>query len=209
MSGVEAIAVVGLIDACIGITKTILDIGRAVHDAQGLPPKLRDLFDKLPAIEDLLENAREACDEGGIDDDGIYTHAQPLLQQCETALAKLRDIIRKACPKDGDSRKSRIWKGTKTVFFGRDSQVQALLVVVLNNLKLLEQQKIYAIGDKLDELATLTESLGQDDGGKYSHSGTGNILVVEGGTSENHVQGGSNNRMIIKPGVYHEGSSST
>jgi hypothetical protein len=33
ISGVEGIAVVGLIDAYIGITKTILDIGRAVRDA--------------------------------------------------------------------------------------------------------------------------------------------------------------------------------
>jgi hypothetical protein len=208
MSGADAIAVVALIDACIGITKTILDIGRAVHDAQGLPPKLRDLFDKLPAIEDLLESAREACDEDKVGD-SKQTNAQPLLQQCETALAELRDIVRKACPKDGDSRKSRIWKGTKTVFFGRDSKVQALLVTVLDNLKLLEQQEIYTIGDKLEELQELTAALGQEDGGKYAHSGTGNILAIEGGTSENHVQGGSNNRMIIKPGVYHEGPSST
>lgn len=208
MSGVEGIAVVGLIDACIGITKTILDIGRAVRDAQGLPPKLRDLFDRLPAVEDLLESAREACDEGRVGDEK-HLHVQPLLQQCEAALAELRDLLRKACPKDGDDRKTRIWKGTKTVFFGRDSRVQALLVTVLDNLKLLEQQAIYAIGDRLDELQELTEALGQEDSGKYSHSGTGNILAVEGGTSENHVQGGSNTRMIIKPGAYYEGASST
>jgi hypothetical protein len=208
MSGAEGIAVVGLIDACIGITKTILDIGRAVRDAQGLPPKLRDLFDKLPAVEDLLESAREACDEGRVADDK-HTHAQPLLQQCATALAELRDIVRKACPKDGDDRKKLLWRGTKTVFFGRDSKVQALLVIVLDNLKLLEQQEIYTIGDRLDELQELTAALGQEDSGKYAHSGTGNILAIEGGTSENHVQGGSNNRMIIKPGVYHEGQSST
>jgi hypothetical protein len=36
MAGVEAIAAIQLIDACIGITKTILDIGRAVKDAQAL-----------------------------------------------------------------------------------------------------------------------------------------------------------------------------
>jgi hypothetical protein len=208
MSGAEAIAIVGLIDACIGITKTILDIGRAVRDAQGLPPKLRDLFDKLPAIEDLLESAREACEQGKVGDEKRI-NAQPLLQQCKTALDELHDIVRKACPKDGDNRRKLLWKGTKTVFFGRDSKVQAQLNIVLDNLKLLEQQKIYTIGDQLDELEELTIALGQEDSGKYAHSGTGNILAVEGGTSENHVQGGSNNRMIIKPGVYHEGPSST
>lgn len=40
MSGAEAVAAIQLIDACIGITKTILDISRAVKNAQGLPPKL-------------------------------------------------------------------------------------------------------------------------------------------------------------------------
>lgn len=208
MSGAEAIALVGLVDACIGITKTILDIGRAVHDAQGLPPKLRDLFDKLPAVEDLLETTREAFEEGKISEDKSKS-AQPLLKQCEQALVELRDIIRKACPKDGDSRTKRIWKGTRAVFFGRNNKVQALLVIVQDNLKVLEQQEIYVIGTKLDELQELTEALGHDDNGKYSHSGTGNILAVEGGTSENHVQGGSHNRMIIKPGVYHEAPSST
>lgn len=63
MSGAEAIGAIQLIDACIGITKTIVDIGRAVHDAQGLPPKLRTLLEQLPVIEDLLENARENCEE--------------------------------------------------------------------------------------------------------------------------------------------------
>ncbi|KAK7193329.1 vegetative incompatibility protein HET-E-1 [Paraphaeosphaeria sporulosa] len=56
MSGAEAITAIQLIDACIGIANTIIDIGRAVHDAQGLPPKLRDLLEKLPAIQELLEN---------------------------------------------------------------------------------------------------------------------------------------------------------
>lgn len=204
MSGAEAIALIGLIDACIGITKTILDIGRAVHDAQGLPPKLRDLFEKLPAVEDLLDSARDTCEDGKVSDDKSKS-ALPLLKQCEEALTELREIIRKACPKDKDNRTARVWRGTKTVFFGRESKVQALLVVVQENLRFLEQQEIYYIGDKLDVLQQLTEELGRDDNGKYSHTGTGNILAIEGGTSENHIQGGSNNRMIIKPGVYHEG----
>ncbi|KAK4983212.1 hypothetical protein LTR50_007358 [Elasticomyces elasticus] len=64
MAGVEAIAAVQLMDACIGITKTIVDIARAVGDAQGLPPKLRALVEQLPTIEDLLESAWENCEEG-------------------------------------------------------------------------------------------------------------------------------------------------
>ena len=40
MAGVEAIAIVQLIDACIGIARTIISIGLAIKDSQGLPPKL-------------------------------------------------------------------------------------------------------------------------------------------------------------------------
>jgi hypothetical protein len=208
MFGAEAIAAIQLIDACIGIAKTTIDIGRAVNDAQGLPPKLRDLLEKLPVIEELLESARESFEEGEIAEDASKS-AQPIIKQCEQALGDLRDVFRKACPKDGDNRSKRVWKGAKTVFFGRDSQVQKLLNAVLDNLKLLEQKEIYVIGDKLDELQELTEALGHDDSGKYAHSGHGNIIANEGGTPTNYVLGGQNNRMINNPGVYNEGPSST
>ena len=189
--------------ACIGIANAIIDIGRAVHDAQGLPPKLRDLLDKLPAIEELLETAHENFGEGKVAEEASKS-AQPILKQCEQALGDLREIFRKACPKDGDNRSKRIWKGAKTVFFGRDSQVQKLLTVVQNNLKLLEQKEIYIIGDKLDELQELTEALSHDEGGKYAHSGQGNIIANEGGNPTNYVQGGRDNRMVINPREYHE-----
>jgi hypothetical protein len=208
MTGAEAITAIQLIDACIGISKTIIDIGRAVHDSQGLPPKLRDLFETLPAIEELLESAHENCEEERVTEDASKS-AQPILKQCEEALSGLRDIFRKACPKDGENRTKRIWRGTKTVFFGRDSQVQKLLVIVQDNLKLLEQKQIYVIGDKLDALQQITEALVNDDGSKYMHTGAGNIFAFEGGNPKNYVVSGSNNRQIIKPGVYHEGSSST
>ncbi|KYG39606.1 hypothetical protein M433DRAFT_10532, partial [Acidomyces richmondensis BFW] len=85
MAGVEAIAAIQLIDACIGIAKTIIDVGRAVKDAQGLPPKLRDLCEKLPTIEELLERARDSCEEGRVAEDASKS-AVPILQQCEQAL---------------------------------------------------------------------------------------------------------------------------
>ena len=208
MSGAEAITAIQLIDACIGITKTIIDIGRAAYDAQGLPPKLRDLFEKLPAIEDLLESALESCEEGRVTEDASNS-TQLILKQCKEALAELRDIFRKACPKDGEDRTKRLWRGAKAVFFGRDSQVQKLLVTIQDNLRVLEQKEIYVIGDKLDALQQVTEPLADNEDGKYTHTGAGNVIANEGGSPTNYVVGGSNNRQINNPGVYHEGPSST
>jgi len=207
MSGAEVIVAISLIDACIGITKIIIDIGRAVQDAQGLPPKLRALCDQLPAIEDLLESAHDRCDEGKVTQDASNS-AEPILRQCEQALGELRDIFRKVFPRDGDNRGKRVWKGAKAVVFGRDSQLQKLLGTIQDNLKLLEQRELYVIGDKLDALQQITEGLAQDDGGKYTHSGKGNIIANEGGTPTNYVQGGEQNRQVNNPGVYNEGPAS-
>ncbi|KAK3045820.1 hypothetical protein LTR09_012639 [Extremus antarcticus] len=185
MSGAEAIAAIQLVDACIGIAKTITDIGRAFSDAA------HDNFEEGKVAEDASKSA------------------QLIIKQCEQALGDLRDVFRNACPKDGDNRSKRTWKGAKMVFFGRHSQVQKLLEVVQNNLKLLEQKEIYVIGDKLDELQELTEALGHEDSGRYTHSGHGNIIANERGNPTNYVQGGQNNRMVNNPGVYNEGPSST
>jgi hypothetical protein len=199
MSGMEATAVIGLIDACIGITTTILEIGRAVKDAQGLPPTLRHLCEKLPAIEDLLETARERCEDGKVSESSRRS-AAPTLKQCEQALAELRDLFRKACPKDDDHRHKRIWKGTRTVFFGRESQVQKLLVSVQDNLRLLEQKEVFRIGDRLDELQQLTEALAQDDQSRIT-------IINKGGSHTSYFMSGSG-RQINRPGVYNEAFSS-
>jgi hypothetical protein len=79
MSSAEAVTAIQLINACIGIANTIIDIGRSVHDAQGLPPKLRDLLKKLPAIQELLESAQESCEEGRITKDASK-NVQPILK---------------------------------------------------------------------------------------------------------------------------------
>jgi len=190
MSGAEAIAVIGLIDACIGITTTILEIGRAVKDAQGLPPTLRDLCEKLPAIEDVLETARQRCEDGKVGQRSRQS-AKPILKQCEQALSELREVFRKACPKDSDNRSKRIWRGARTVFFGRDGQVQKLLVSVQDNLMILEQKEVFRVGGRLDELRQITEALAHDE--------PGNIFV----SHTNFVMSGSG-RQINRPGVYNE-----
>jgi len=92
--------------------------------------------------------------------------AEPVLKQCEQVSSELRDIFRTACPKDGDDRGKRIWKGAKAVFFGRDSQLLKLLGTIQDDFKLLEQKEMYVIGDKLDALLQHTGALAQDDGGK-------------------------------------------
>lgn len=95
------------------------------------------------------------------------------------------------------------------MFFGRDSKVKGLLLVIQDSLQLLEQMEICTIGDKLSELRELTEALGSDDSSKYTHSGEGHIIANEAGSPTNYVLGGRYNRQVNNPGVYHEGPAST
>jgi hypothetical protein len=208
MTGIEATTAIQLVDACIGIGKTILDVGRAVRDARGLPPQLRDLIDQLPAIEELLESAHDSF-EGGRVSETASRHAQPVLGQCERALGELRDLFRKACPKEGETRGRRVWKGARTVFVGRESQVTRLLGGIQMNLAVLEQREVYVIGGRLEKLREATEALGRDGGESFTNSGAGNLFANCGGTPTNNVVGGTNNRQVISPGVYHEAVSST
>jgi len=170
---------------------------------------LRDLCDKLPAIEEVLEMVHDNCDDGAVAESQSKS-VEPVLQQCEKNLKELHDIFRKACPKDKDDRSKRLWKSIMvTAFIGRESKVQKPLLVIQDDMKLLEQHEVCRIGDKLDDLQQLTEALARDDDGRYNHSGSGNIIANEGGTPTNYVVGGSNNRQINHPGVYNEGPSST
>lgn len=207
MSGIEAVEAIQLIDACIGIVNTIISIGRAVRDAQGLPPKLKSLFERIPAIEELLESAHESFQDGKAGPHAGKT-AQPILKQCEGALNELQEVFRTACPKDDDNRGQRLWRGARTVFFGRDSRVQTLLVQIQEDLKLLEQKQIYAIADRMDDLQELTESLGREDGGQYVNTGPGNVFANEAGNPTYNVASGSHSRLVVSHGTYVENSAS-
>ncbi|KAK1078295.1 hypothetical protein LTR33_007351 [Friedmanniomyces endolithicus] len=116
-------------------------------------------------ISGAMKSARETSEAGRVTEDAIKS-AEPVLKQCEQVSSELRDIFRTACPKDGDDRGKRIWKGAKAVFFGRDSQLLKLLGTIQDDFKLLEQKEMYVIGDKLDALLQHTRALAQDDGGK-------------------------------------------
>ncbi len=140
----------------------------------------------------------------------LLTHFCPALRQCEAALDELKHVFDKACPQADDGHGRRIWKATaRAVFFGRDSKVRELMTNVQDNLELLEKLQICFIDDKLEALQHATTSLAEDENSRYQIIGDGTIFANEGGRNENYGVAGRNNRQIIKPGVYNEGTSST
>ncbi len=71
MSGAEVITAVQCIDACIGIVE--------VRDAKGLPPKLRQLVDRIPVIEELLKSAHDKSKTDEVSKNA-WKKAVPILQ---------------------------------------------------------------------------------------------------------------------------------
>ncbi|PPJ60852.1 hypothetical protein CBER1_07236 [Cercospora berteroae] len=190
MSGVEAITIVQLIGACIDITKAVNDIGRAAKDATGLPPKLKELFERLPAINDLLNSARERAEKDEIS-------------------AESRKSIKPILEHYSDNYGERLWKGTKTVFLGRDSRLQKHMSDIMENLKILELKGIFSINNKLDDLTETVQILAEEDTtARNAHSGSGNLNVHEGPGNQYNIGGGSNNTFNQNFGTHiHEGHS--
>lgn len=201
--------VIQLVDSCISIIKTIADIGRAARDAQGMPASLQAIFDQMPVLEELLEAARDRSKRGDLANEK-QLGAMPILTSCQQALDGMRDLFREACPEDESDKTRRVWAGVKAYFFGKNSQLQKLLVTVMENLKLLEAKEIFVIGGKLEELRRLTEGLDSEDtSSKYATYGTGSIFTQEGsGRQKNYVSSGAYSRHITA-NTYQEGNNST
>jgi hypothetical protein len=198
MSGAEAIAFVGLVDACISLTGKIVSIGQAAKDAHGLPEKLVDYFKQLLTVQHLFEKAKENNNKLGVDS---RKNAKPVLENCEKALQDLKALFKKICPKDDANHVKRIWKGAATEVLGRNSKLQELWKKIEGYLNMLEKQEIFVIGDSLSALEDAIKALAEEDVGKYSYQGSGNMIVAEAG-GHAYVTGGGNNSKSFLQGAH-------
>ena len=203
----EAATAIQLVGTCIDITAAIISIGRAAKDAHGLPPKLKGVLEQVPTVEELLKSARRNLEARDVTD-SASENANPALRRCEKALGRLKEVFQDVAPEDGDNGGKRFWRSAKTVLSSQGRRVQELLNAILADLKFLEQQEIFAIGDKLDGLSKVAEELGQEETSKYANHGAGNINVNEGGGRQTINSLSTNyGRVINNPGSYHEGST--
>lgn len=184
----EAMAIVQMVEACIALTKLIIDIGQAAKNAQGLPKKLAGLFDQVPLLKGLFEKAKENSSKL---DASSRKDAEPVLQKCEDALDKLHGLFKDICPKDQDNWGKRIYKGTKATIFGKNSKLQGLWKEIKEYMETLEQQQIFQIGDRLSGLEDAMMALAEEEeaGGKYTYNGVGDMFVTEGDNHKSMYQG--------------------
>jgi hypothetical protein len=202
----EATAIVGLIDACIALTGTIMRIGQAARDANGLPEKLAELFKQLPALQDLFKRAKESNSKPGA---RSRAEAEPVLKSCKEALGELEALFKRICPEDGSNHAKRVWKGVKAEVCGRNSKLQELWQRIERYLNILAETEIFVIGDSLSSLKGAFESLAAEDSGMYSYQGSGNQIVTERGGISNITGGGSNAKSFLQGANFTPGPGGT
>jgi hypothetical protein len=138
MSGVEAAGlVIGLISGTIAIVDATKKIYDAAKDQQGLPAAFREVAQRLPLVQNILNNAKARADDGQVDDEASRG-ATSILEACKGRAQKLEEIFRKVVPQEGGSRLDRYYRAARTL--GKDSKVEMLMKGILDDLNLLSVQ---------------------------------------------------------------------
>ena len=145
MSGME---IVGLANACIGMTRFIFEMVQAARNASGLPDEIEELFQQLPMVKLLFEESRARLCTNKAKHAGVL----PILEQCERNLRSLATLFSKICAKEDSHHAQRVWKATWAKMSGRMSELQRLWRDLDGSLTLLKQAQVFDLANTLDLL---------------------------------------------------------
>ena len=198
MSGVEAIAVLGLIAAIVSIIDGIKQVYDTATDAQGLPEAFHEVAGRLPIVGNILASAKQHIDQGDLDEDSCKG-VRSVVETCEKKAKKLNELFSKAIPADGASSLKRYYKAVKAS--GKGNEVESLMKEMLEDVQLLASEHGMKIATKAEQeeivkaIATVSavepsipEDLFQETGITANNSGSGTQNNAWG---ENIAQGSS------------------
>ena len=190
MSGVEAIAVLGVISSIISIVDATKKVYDAATDARGLPEAFRTVASRLPIIRNILGSAKQHIDEGGVDEDSCKG-VKPVVEACEKKAEKLDTLFQKAIPKDGTRGFERYCKAVKQL--GKGNEVENLMTGMLEDVQLLacergiktankaqQDQIVEAVTELLAVLPSVPEHVYQDTGFTNTNTGSGTQYNAQG-----------------------------
>lgn len=134
MSGVEAIAVLGVISSIIAIVDGTKKVYDAATNPQGLPEAFREVAGRLPIIGSILKSTKQNIEEEKVDNDS-YKGAGDIVKAYEEKAKKLEELFDKVVPADGASDLKRYYKAVKA--WGKGSEVENLMKGMLEDVQLL------------------------------------------------------------------------
>jgi hypothetical protein len=145
MSGVEAIAVIGLISSVVTIVQEIKQVYDTANDVTGLPEAFREVAKNLPLVEDTLQLVKDSVDGK------TCTVINPVIKTCEVKTGSLKKLFDEVVPKEGAKRMERYEKALRSL--GKGSRVEDLMGQILEELQLLAAHRVFANAAELAELA--------------------------------------------------------
>ena len=82
MSGVEAIAILGIISSVISIVDSTKQVYDAASNTNGLPEAFREVAARLPVVRDILDSAKQRVSRGHTNKDS-YEAAKNVVEDCQ------------------------------------------------------------------------------------------------------------------------------
>ena len=207
MSGAETIAILGVVGSIISILDGAKQVYDAAKNAQGLPAAFRDVANRIPIVQDILESARQNLDTGNIDQSS-FKGVRDVVNACDTKAKRLNDLFQKASPTGSSSDLARYYKAVKA--YGRGNEVESLMKGILEDVQLLacdhgmkvatESQQAtiaQAITDVSDIQPSVPEDVFQETGFTAYNSGPGTQFNAQGdyiaqGTARQYNTAGGN-----------------
>ena len=127
MSGVEALAVIGVIANIINLTEFSCDvvsqIKRYGENAQDVPEAFRDIQAVLPLISSTLVRTRDQVESGTLDDETCKV-LRPVLEGCRKRMEQLKAIFKDVMAEEGASKLKRGLMAIKSI--RKDKEVKEI-----------------------------------------------------------------------------------
>lgn len=124
MSGVEAIAVLGVISSVIAIADEAKKVYDAAGDKAGLPEEFREVAGRLPIVKTILLSSKEQISLGNVGEASCQA-MKPVMEACEEKAKKLDEIFHKVLPSADASHRERYLSALKTL--GKVGRVETLI----------------------------------------------------------------------------------
>ena len=138
MSGAEALAVVGVIANIVALidftSKAISRLKSFSSDVRQLPEIYEDVSSVLLLVSDTVEEVDEQIKNRLLDERRCRS-LRPTIEKCEADLEKLKELLEKILPKEGDGGRERLWKAA--VSLRKDKKVAEIVRGVSEKIQLV------------------------------------------------------------------------
>ncbi|PNP60689.1 hypothetical protein FNYG_14579 [Fusarium nygamai] len=193
MSGAE---IFGLISGTVSIIEAIRKLYSGLRDSENLPLAFREVLDRLPLVQDILQSAE--YDVGNADEDSCRA-IKKIVERCREKAKRLQTVFKEVAPSEGMSRFERyrmvvrrLGKGTQVEVLTKEMMEDVRLLVESHVVKAATETQITQLLKDIKDLSSMEPSvLDEESSITYNHYGHGGQNVLAGPGSQ-YVNSGNN-----------------